>query len=145
MKTTDHFKETIKAYLDKRAADDSLFAVVYAKEGKNIDDCVTYILNEVQKSGCVGFTDPEIFGMAVHYYDEDKIDIGKAIPTSRIVVNHVVELTEEDKEEARKKAIDDYQADVFRKMKYEAGKAAEKKAEKKAKNKQPEFELPSLF
>lgn len=144
MKTTDHFKETIKAHLDKRAADDSLFAVVYAKEGKNIDDCVTYILNEVQKSGCVGFTDPEIFGMAAHYYDEDKIDIGKEIDPGRIVVNHVVELTEEEKEEARKKAINDYQADILHEMRKTAKKAAEKKAEQKAKKK-PEVELPSLF
>ena len=39
MKTTDTFKATIKAYLDKRAESDELFAVSYAKENKNIDEC----------------------------------------------------------------------------------------------------------
>ena len=59
-KTTDHFKRTIQAYLDNRAAEDKLFAASYDKPDKNIDDCVTYILNWVQKSGCNGFTDGEI-------------------------------------------------------------------------------------
>ena len=57
MNSTAHFKRTIQAYLEQRASEDKLFAVAYRKEGKNIDDCVTYILNEVQRSGCNGFTD----------------------------------------------------------------------------------------
>ena len=32
MKATDHFKRTIQAYLDNRAAEDELFAVSYRKE-----------------------------------------------------------------------------------------------------------------
>ncbi|MDA6859547.1 Cas9 inhibitor AcrIIA9 family protein, partial [Escherichia coli] len=45
----------------------------YRNPAKNIDDCVTYILNYVQKSGCNGFSDGEIYGQAVHYYDENEI------------------------------------------------------------------------
>ena len=44
-KTTDHFKRTIQAYLDNRAAEDKLFAANYNKPNKNIEDCLTYILN----------------------------------------------------------------------------------------------------
>ena len=62
-KTTDHFKRTIQAYLDSRAAEDKLFAANYNKPNKNIEDCVTYILNWVQKSGCNGFTDGEIYSV----------------------------------------------------------------------------------
>ncbi len=68
MKASDNFKATIKAYLDQRAESDILFSFKYTAPRKNIDDCVTYILNTVQKSGCNGFADDEIFGMAVHYY-----------------------------------------------------------------------------
>ena len=57
MKTTEHFKNTIKKYLDDRAFVDALFAEKYRTDKKNIDDCVTYILNTVQKSGCNGFTE----------------------------------------------------------------------------------------
>lgn len=117
MKASKSFKETIKSYLDNRAANDELFAEVYAKEGKNIDDCVTYILNQVQKSGYNGFTDGEIYGMAVHYYDEDNLEVGEPIST-RVVVNHVVELTEEDKAAARQKAIDELIAEERKRIAY---------------------------
>ena len=115
MKATDPFKNAIRAYLDNRAANDELFAKTYAKEGKNIDDCVTYILNTVQKSGCNGFADDEIYGMAVHYYDEDKIEVGKPM-SGRVVINQTVELSEEDKQAAKKKAIEDLIAEERKKF-----------------------------
>ena len=114
-KTTDHFKRTIQAYLDSRAAEDKLFAASYNKPNKNIDDCATYILNWVQKSGCNGFTDGEIYSQAVHYYDEDDIEVGKPLQC-QVVVNHTVELTDEEKAEARQQAIRQYQAEELRKL-----------------------------
>ena len=114
MNGTDHFKRTIQAYLDNRAAEDKLFAASYNKPNKNIEDCVTYILNWVQKSGCNGFTDGEIYSQAVHYYDEDDIDIGKPIPCQVMVCG--VELTDEEKAEARQRAIRQYQDEELRKM-----------------------------
>ena len=57
MKGTDHFKRTIQMYLEQRAEEDTLFAKKYRNPAKNIDECVTHILNYVQKSGCSGFTD----------------------------------------------------------------------------------------
>ena len=90
---------------------DPLFAPNLQKPNKNIEECITYILNEVQKSGCNGFDDDEIYSMAVHYYDEDNIEIGKPI-NCRVAVNHVVELTEEEKAEARQEAIQRYQREV---------------------------------
>ena len=55
MKGTEHFTRTITEYLNQRAATDPLFAPNLMKPNKNIEDCVTYILNEVKKSGCNGF------------------------------------------------------------------------------------------
>lgn len=115
MNGTSHFKRTIEAYLAQRAAEDTLFAATYKKPNKNIDDCITYILNEVKRSGCNGFTDGEIFSMAVHYYDEDSIEVGKPI-NAQVVVNHTVELTPEEKEEARRQAIEKAQREAYQKM-----------------------------
>lgn len=140
MKTTDHFKKTIKSYLDQRAEEDAQFAEKYANEEKNIDDCCTYILNTVKKTGCNGFTDDEVYGMAVHYYDEESIDIGKEI-SCRVAVNHTVELTEEEKREARKRAINAYQEDARKKL-VEQGK---KKQKKQAQEDETEVEQLSLF
>lgn len=104
MKASNQFTRTILTYLEQRAETDKLFAERFAREDKSIDDCVTYILNQVQKSGCNGFADDEIYSMAMHYYDEDEIEIGKPMQ-GNIVVNHVVQLTEEEKEQARQDAI----------------------------------------
>ena len=75
MKGTELFKAAIQNYLEYRAMTDDLFAPRYANPAKNIDDCITYILNEVQKSGMNGFDDDEIYSMAMHYYDEDDIEV----------------------------------------------------------------------
>lgn len=107
MKGTENFKRTVQAYLEERANVDELFAKSYSKQNKNIDDCITFILNEVQKSGCNGFEDDEIFGMAVHYYDEDNLSVGEKI-SCEVVVNHKVELSEEEKQELKEKARKDF-------------------------------------
>lgn len=116
MKASNHFKNTIKAYLDQRAETDVLFSLQYSKPEKSIDDCITYILNEVKKSGCNGFADDEIYNMAVHFYDEDNIEIGMPMSNAHVVVNHFVELTEEEKEQARQDAIQKAQDEAYKKM-----------------------------
>ena len=137
MKATEHFKQTIKAYLDERAKNDGLFAVSYAKEDKNMDDCVTFILNQVKRSKCMGLTDEEVYSLAVHYFDEDDIEIGKPL-TCDVIVNHAVELTEEEKAQSRQEALKQYQAEQLRKMQQRASKPKTPKV-------QPEIQTPSLF
>ena len=133
MKGTEHFKQTIKSYLDERAKTDELFAVAYAKENKNLDDCVTFILNQVKAmadEGGVGMADCEVYSLACHYFDEDDIEVGKPINCG-VVVNHRVELTEEEKAEARQRAISQYQAEELRKMQQRKSKSAAKPQEAK--------------
>lgn len=137
MKATEHFKQTIKAYLDERAKNDELFAVSYAKENKNMDDCVTFILNQVKRSKCMGLTDEEVYSLAVHFFDEDDIEIGNSIACN-VIVNHTVELTEEEKAQARQDALKEYQAEQLRKMQKRTNKPKIPKA-------QPEITTPSLF
>ena len=109
MNGTEQFTRTIAEYLNLRAATDPLFAPNLAKPHKNIEDCITYILKQVQQSACNGFEDDEIYSMAVHYYDEDDLEVGSPV-ACHVVVNHTIGLTEEEKAEARKQAILQYQA-----------------------------------
>ncbi len=132
MKATNHFQNTIKAYLDKRAEIDLLFSFRYSLPEKKLEDCVTYILNQVQKSGCNGFHDDEIFGMAVHFYDEDNIEIGKPMHNAQVAVNHVVVLSAEEEEQARQEAMQKAQDEAYRKMTQPT-----KKAKRVALNPQP--------
>lgn len=102
-KGTDHFKETIQAKLNEMAEEDPLFAESLKKENKDIDECIRYIISQVQKSGRQGFTDDEIYGIAAHYYDED--DLENVPPANcNVVVNHIPELTEAEKQELREQA-----------------------------------------
>ena len=112
-------------YLEQRAEEDTLFAKKYRNPAKNIDECVTHILNYVQKSGCNGFTDGEIFGQAIHYYEENEIEVGKPM-NCQVAVNHIVELTAEEKAEARQKAIQKYQDEEVRKLQNRNRPAAKK-------------------
>lgn len=123
MKATEQFAQTIKAYLDKRAEQDELFAQSYNKPNKSINECVNYILGEVRKSGWNGFADEEIYGMAVHYFDEDNLKGIKEVTCARIVVNHTIELTEQEKAEAREKAIQKYHDEEYNRLKAKPSKA----------------------
>ena len=146
-------KEAIKAYLDKRAATDELFAVSYAKPKKNLDECFRYILGEARKRGAeVCMTDEEVFGLAVHYYDEDDIVVSR-VPVRATVTQSkaalTVELTEEEKEKAREAAIQAYERQCMmeeaeREAKRKKAEADRKRAETQ-KRKQQMASLPSLF
>lgn len=87
MKGTEHFKEIIKGYLDQRAKEDELFRAKYETTARTMDDVITFILNEVKNSGCCGFSDSEIYSMAVHVIDEPELEIGKPL-SCNVVVNH---------------------------------------------------------
>jgi hypothetical protein len=102
MKASNEFKKTIKAHLEKRATEDELFAVTYKKENKNLDECCNYVMECAKKGGCAGYSDDEVFGWAVHYYDEDDIKNIKPI-SGKVIVNHSVELTEDDKKISQRK------------------------------------------
>ena len=136
-KGTRAFNDTIKAYLEERAENDALFAVRFANPKKSVEECVTFILNEVKKSGCCGFTDAEVYGMATHYYDEDEIEVGNPIKC-QVVVNHMVELTEEEREQARQDAINKLLDEEIKKMRKPT------QPRKTAENKN-QVEQPSLF
>ena len=70
-----------------------------------------------------------------HYFDEDNIDVGKPL-NCHIALNHVVQLTDEEKAEARRQAIEQYQREQFAKMRNHSERT------KKAENKVVQ---PSLF
>lgn len=73
--------DRIRHYLDERAKTDPLFAEAYSKPGKSIEECMGFICDQVRKSRKTMLTDEEVFGMAVHYYDEDNVK-GTKMPSN---------------------------------------------------------------
>ena len=126
IKVSDPFRKTVLNELTRRAEIDSLFEKSFQKPNKNIDDCISYILNTVEKSGVRGFTDDEVFSMACHYYDEDDIEPGKPMKC-KVIVNHTIELTEEEIKAAKKEAHDEVVNAEMNRLR--ASKPVTKKAE----------------
>lgn len=138
MKAMNEFEKTIQSYLDRFAGNDAVFAGKYqaAKSTieKSITKCCEYIYDWVQKQKRPGFTDDEIYGQAVHFYDEQALNAPGNVGTHpSVVVNHVVELTEEEREEARIRVRKAFEQQELARIKAEDEKTrqkAEKKAEK---------------
>lgn len=141
MKRTEYFKEIIKNYLDNRAKEDELFRAKCETTTRTIDDVVNYIFNEVQQSGCCGFSDMEVFSMAVHAIDEPTLEIGKPLQCS-VVVNHRIDLTEEEMAEQKAIALKRYQDEELQKIQQRNSRP---KACKPQKSQQPELSLFDNF
>lgn len=122
MSKNNSAKDAIKAYLDNRAVNDPQFALAYAKKNKSINRCFDYIMGEASKRGsAVCMTDEEVFGLAVHYYDEDDIKIVEVPGGGRVSHSAPVQLTEDEKQQAKKEAMERF-GDAYIREQREQGK-----------------------
>ena len=105
-KGTEAFKKAIMDNLREECKTDKLlFDRIKNNKKKNIDDCITYIFNQVRKSGCIGYAEDEIYQLARHYYDEDDIEVGQPITQGEVIVNRQITLSPEEIADAKEKAI----------------------------------------
>ena len=83
------FESAIQKHLENRAKSDPLFAETYKKENKSIKECCNYIYSQARKfakgSNSVGIDDATVYGWAVHYYDEDDIQVDKVQEPTEVV------------------------------------------------------------
>lgn len=153
MAKNNSFEQVIQTYLEKRAAEDELFAVKYKDENKSVTKCCAYIKEQARKkaqNGCAVIEDAQVFGWAVHYYDESMPTDGKAdaavvgankgdcvvaqteqISDKASATTAVVELTEEQKQAIQQKAEADYYAECKAKEAEKAKAKAKAEAERK--------------
>lgn len=127
---TENFVKVIGEYIEREKQADPLFAkCVDEQPQKTIEGCVNYILKTVRESKIAGWTDDEIYGMAKHFYDEKNITDPGKMKGARVVVNHAVELTDEEKAQAKADALAKFQAEEREKI--ERREAAKKEKERK--------------
>ena len=148
-KKKNEVKEAIKAHLDALAQKDPMFAAVYAKPGKNMDECFDYILGEVRKEGMAVYkSDQEVYGMAVHYYEEDDLKVSKIPKDERVrTAAPVAPLSEEEKAKIKQEAVEAYRQQCI-KAEAAAAKEREKKlleAKRNAKAREQSGYVASLF
>ena len=68
---------------------------------KSLKEMFDYIMSEAKKqanSGCACLSDDVVFGMAVHYYDEDKIEFKKVSGTATVTSSPSSKNDDKDKE-----------------------------------------------
>lgn len=144
-KKMEEFQQVIKAYLDQRAQEDAQFADNYAKKGKSIEKCCNYILRQAKKRGnAVAMLDDEVYGLAVHYYDEDiPADECRPVSGASRVNAPKVELTEEEKAAAREQAVAEYRNQQVAAMRREEREKKQREAQKQRERKE-KFESMQL-
>ena len=130
-----------------------------AKENKSLEECGQYILQEARKKGShVAMTDEEVFGLAVHYYDEDditvkhtsKAEVKVAAPKDDKPLKPLAEYRKEiDRTESKESIdIDKIVEEQVNKKLAEIKRAEQKKKEKRKaerKAKKPKVNQVSLF
>lgn len=143
MKNSVAFENAIKKYLDEFAQNDVHFAQKYNNPNKSVEECCSFIASEVKKMGVCGLDDSEVYGLAVHYYDEENVKV-EPVGDYMVACNCHVELTEEQKEEARAEAVRQYQKTLYDEMVAKNIKSAPKKEKDKEKTEQTVKQL-TLF
>jgi len=144
MNKTNNFEISIKAYLDDFANKDEYFAARY--DESKISDCCNYIINQVKDSRRNGFTDDEIYQLATHFYLEG-LEPGDKV-NATVIVNHQIELTEEEKAKAKEEAYQNLvklEEQRLQKEKEREAKKEAKKLEKQAQKAKEELKIATLF
>lgn len=154
----------IKNHLDDMAAKDAAFAEKYANPKKSLKECWDYIWSCAAKASrrtscCID--DDIVYGWAVHYYDEEKVEIKERAPKKtgmqKALGNldyarkgEAYKLSDDDIQEARKRALEaetERQQQIIREQQEKAEKAAKKREEEKRRKAEERIkaEGPTLF
>ncbi len=125
------FEQAIKSFCDKLASTNESFAYLYANDEKSIEECCSYVIEAVQRSGAVALPDNKVYREVVCYYEEDNWKPKKGQIQCKVVSNYKYVLSDEEKEEAKKVALERYISSEKEKLeKKQKDKVAKKSAEK---------------
>lgn len=93
-------EETILKYLEDNASEE--LAKKISESKKTLSGCINFIKGEARKQasgGCAMLTDQEVFGLAIHYFEEESISENK-VATVPATVKHTE--PEKPKQEIKK-------------------------------------------
>lgn len=114
------FKQHIEAYIKGQVKADPMFADIFNKSDRTIDDCISYLLNWVKSSGSQIVAKEEIYGQVIHFYTEN-LEPGQRID-AHVVCATRAQLTDEDKRRAYQDALHQYQQEELAKLRANSNK-----------------------
>ena len=92
------FENIIKDYIEKSCKGDEVLAKKYEDSGKDIEGCCKYIKSEAKKkakNGCAVISDAEVFGWAIHYFDEG-LKAPKDAPEAKVTTSPTAEVVKSE-------------------------------------------------
>ena len=100
----NEYVAVIGRYLKDRALTDPSVAENLKKENKSLKRCFQFIIDEARKKkkdNCAMIKDDVVYGWAVHYYDEDDLDIDKNAKPEKAIEKKQEEHEQESEEAAK--------------------------------------------
>lgn len=141
MKSSNAVMDVVRNYMEERCASDPILAIKYANPAKSIEKALNYVASEVQKSGLTIMDSESVFGLILHYYDENL----ENVPNVNCKIAVAKELTDTERAEAKAEAMEQYREEQLRAIRRENQPKPQAKASaNNAKAKEINVE-PNLF
>ena len=112
MKSSNAVMEVVRNYMEERCASDPILAIKYANPAKSLEKALNYVAHEVQKSGLTIMDSDSVFGLILHYYDENLEDV----PNVNCKIAVAKELTDTERAEAKEQAMEQYREEQLREL-----------------------------
>lgn len=131
------FIKAIRKHLEGMMAADPEFRAKVEAKKSDWEGCANWVVAEVKKKYAKNsqavLTDEEVFGMAVHFFDEKDLTAPSKTDNCKVVVSRKDPLTEEEKRQLDEEAKVEARADYKRQRKEEEQRRLVKAADAKAK------------
>ena len=141
MKSSNAVMDVVRNYMEERCASDPILAIKYANPAKSLEKALNFVAHEVQKSGLTIMDSDSVFGLILHYYDENLEDV----PNVNCKIAVAKELTDTERAEAKAQAMEQYKKEQLRELRRQSQPKPQAKASaNNAKAKEINVE-PNLF
>ncbi len=104
--------DVVRNYMEERCASDPILAIKYANPAKLLEKALNYVAHEVQKSGLTIMDSDSVFGLILHYYNENLEDV----PNVNCKIAVAKELTDSERAEAKEQAMEQYKEEQLREI-----------------------------
>ena len=116
-KTKNDAEKAILEYLEKNASEE--LKQKMQSSDKDIADCLQFVADSVRKqavNGCACVSDAEVFGLAVHYFEEDSIAKFGGVATTSVQTSDVAKPVDPkpvEKKTTKQKVVESGQMSMF--------------------------------
>ena len=142
MKSSNAVMDVVRNYMEERCASDPILAIKYANPAKSLEKALNFVAHEVQKSGLTIMDSDSVFGLILHYYDENLEDV----PNVNCKIAVAKELTDTERAEAKEQAMEQYKDEQLRELRRQSQPKAQPKPTPTSHKAGAEIDsIPNLF